>query len=148
MLPVFTGVALMASAGAGIWLAALNVKYRDFRYVVPFIVQFGLYISPVGFSSNIVPPMAPALLPQSDSGVIAGFRWAVSGAVKGSARLRVAVSRPVLVFYPKPMLFTVLAVPVLVIASAARPISLATSVGPHKVSLIRSTLEVTPLIPN
>ncbi len=55
MLQVFTALALLASAGAGIWLAALNVKYRDFRYVVPFIVQFGLYISPVGFSSNIVP---------------------------------------------------------------------------------------------
>src|SRR6266849_5897033 len=45
MLPIFTALALLASAGAGIWLAALTVKYRDFRYVVPFIVQFGLYIS-------------------------------------------------------------------------------------------------------
>lgn len=130
MLPVFTGVALMASVGAGIWLAALNVKYRDFRYVVPFIVQFGLFISPVGFSSNIVPSQWRLLYSINPMvGVIDGFRWAVSGAVKGSARLRVAVSRPVLVFYPKPTLFTVLAVPVLVIASAARPIFLATSVG-------------------
>jgi len=40
----------------GVWLCALNVKYRDFRYVVPFIVQFGLYVSPVGFSSSVVPP--------------------------------------------------------------------------------------------
>src|SRR5205814_2006345 len=55
ILSVFTFLALLASAGAGIWLAALNVKYRDFRYFVPFIVQFGLYISPVGFSSTIVP---------------------------------------------------------------------------------------------
>src|SRR5437762_9815662 len=54
-LPVFTALALLASTGAGVWLAALNVKYRDFRYFVPFIVQFGLYISPVGFSSTIVP---------------------------------------------------------------------------------------------
>ena len=51
-LPFFTILALLASAGAGTWLAALNVKYRDFRYVVPFIVQFGLYLSPVGFSSS------------------------------------------------------------------------------------------------
>ena len=66
-------LALLASAGAGIWLAALNVKYRDFRYVVPFIVQFGLYISPVGFSSSIVPAeMAFALFVQSDGG---RHRW-------------------------------------------------------------------------
>ena len=53
-LPLFTALALLASTGAGIWLAALNVKYRDFRYIVPFIVQFGLYISPVGFSSYVI----------------------------------------------------------------------------------------------
>ena len=54
-LPLFTLLVLAASLGAGLWLAALNVKYRDVRYVVPFIVQFGLYISPVGFSSKIIP---------------------------------------------------------------------------------------------
>ena len=64
-----SSAALIANAvgeeGAGVWLAALNVKYRDFRYVVPFIVQFGLYISPVGFSSNIVPEKwRAALRPQ------------------------------------------------------------------------------------
>src|SRR6266513_3314807 len=53
-LPVFTIMALLASGGVGTWLAALNVKYRDFRYVVPFMVQFGVYISPVGFSSSLV----------------------------------------------------------------------------------------------
>jgi lipopolysaccharide transport system permease protein len=80
MLPVFTGLALLASAGAGIWLAALNVKYRDFRYVVPFIVQFGLYLSPVGFSSNIVPSQWRLLYSINPMvGVIDGFRWAVSG---------------------------------------------------------------------
>lgn len=80
MLPVFTALALLASAGAGIWLAALNVKYRDFRYVVPFIVQFGLYLSPVGFSSNIVPEKWRTLYCINPMvGVIDGFRWAVSG---------------------------------------------------------------------
>jgi lipopolysaccharide transport system permease protein len=80
MLPVFTVLALLASAGAGIWLAALNVKYRDFRYVVPFIVQFGLYLSPVGFSSNIVPSQWRLLYAVNPMvGVIDGFRWAVSG---------------------------------------------------------------------
>jgi lipopolysaccharide transport system permease protein len=54
-LPFFILVAFAAAMGAGLWLTALNVKYRDFRYIVPFIVQFGLYISPVGFSSSIVP---------------------------------------------------------------------------------------------
>ncbi|MDQ2825181.1 MAG: ABC transporter permease, partial [Verrucomicrobiota bacterium] len=54
-LPLFTLLALAASTGAGLWLAALNVEYRDFRYVVPFLVQFGLYVSPVGFSSAIIP---------------------------------------------------------------------------------------------
>ena len=79
MLPVFTLLAVLASAGAGIWLASLNVKYRDFRYVVPFIVQFGLYISPVGFSSNIVPEKWRLLYAFNPMvGVIDGFRWAIS----------------------------------------------------------------------
>lgn len=65
------------------WLAALNVKYRDFRYIVPFIVQFGLYISPVGFSSSVVFERFPqwgwlySLNPMV--GVIDGFRWAILG---------------------------------------------------------------------
>ncbi len=81
MIPVFTALAVLASAGAGIWLAALNVKYRDFRYVVPFIVQFGLYISPVGFSSAIVPAKWQLLYAFNPMvGVIDGFRWAISHA--------------------------------------------------------------------
>jgi lipopolysaccharide transport system permease protein len=48
-------IAFAASMGVGLWFAALNVRYRDFRYIVPFIVQIGLYISPVGFSTSIVP---------------------------------------------------------------------------------------------
>src|SRR5437588_3727245 len=79
-LPFFTALALLASAGAGVWLAALNVKYRDFRYVVPFIVQFGLYISPVGFSSSIVPEKWRTLYSLNPMvGVIDGFRWSISG---------------------------------------------------------------------
>jgi lipopolysaccharide transport system permease protein len=54
-LPLWVAIAFAASMGAGLWLASLNVQYRDFRYVVPFLVQFGLYVSPVGFSSAIVP---------------------------------------------------------------------------------------------
>lgn len=79
-LPLFTVLAFSASLGAGLWLAALNVKYRDFRYVVPFLIQFGLYISPVGFSSAVVPPqwrLVYSLNPMV--GVIDGFRWAILG---------------------------------------------------------------------
>ena len=79
-LPVFTLLAFAASMGAGLWLAALNVKYRDFRYVVPFIIQFGLYISPVGFSSTIVPENLRFLYSLNPMvGVIDGFRWAILG---------------------------------------------------------------------
>jgi len=80
LLPLFLLMAFFVSFGAGLWLSALNVKYRDFRYVVPFLVQFGLYISPVGFSSAIVPEqwrfwyfLNPMV------GVIDGFRWAILG---------------------------------------------------------------------
>jgi len=80
MLPLFLLLALVSSLGFGLWLAALNVKYRDFRYIVPFIVQFGLYISPVGFSSNIVPEKWRLLYSVNPMvGVIDGFRWAVLG---------------------------------------------------------------------
>jgi lipopolysaccharide transport system permease protein len=80
MLPLFTFLAIFASMGAGFWLAALSVQYRDFRYVVPFLVQFGLYLSPVGFSSSVVPEKWRLLYSLNPMvGVIDGFRWAVSG---------------------------------------------------------------------
>jgi lipopolysaccharide transport system permease protein len=79
-LPLFTAIAFAAAMGAGLWLAALNVQYRDFRYVVPFLVQFGLYISPVGFSSAIVPDQWRLLYSLNPMvGVIDGFRWAIIG---------------------------------------------------------------------
>ena len=79
-LPLFIAVAFAASMGAGLWLASLNVQYRDFRYIVPFIVQFGLYISPVGFSSNVVPQQWRLLYSLNPMvGVIDGFRWAILG---------------------------------------------------------------------
>jgi lipopolysaccharide transport system permease protein len=80
LLPPFLFLAFLASFGAGLWLSALNVKYRDFRYVVPFLVQFGLYISPVGFSSAIVPEKWRLLYFLNPMvGVIDGFRWAILG---------------------------------------------------------------------
>ena len=54
-LPLFVIMSFLASLGPGLWITSLNVKYRDFRYIIPFIVQLGLYISPVGFSSSVVP---------------------------------------------------------------------------------------------
>ena len=62
------------------WITALNVKYRDFRYVIPFIVQFGLYVSPVGFSSSVVPAQWRLLYSLNPMvGVIDGFRWCILG---------------------------------------------------------------------
>ena len=84
-LPLFILIAFAAAIGVGLWLAALNVEYRDFRYIVPFIVQFGLYISPVGFSSNVVPEqwrLIYSLNPMVS--VIDGFRWAI---LRGSATI-------------------------------------------------------------
>jgi lipopolysaccharide transport system permease protein len=79
-LPLFMLVAFAAAMGAGLWIAALNVKYRDFRIIVPFVVQFGLYISPVGFSSTIVPEQWRLLYSLNPMvGVIDGFRWAILG---------------------------------------------------------------------
>jgi lipopolysaccharide transport system permease protein len=79
-LPLFLAIAFLAALGAGLWVGALNVRYRDFRFVIPFIVQFGLYISPVGFSSSIIPEnwrFVYSLNPMV--GVIDGFRWAILG---------------------------------------------------------------------
>ncbi len=77
-LPLFIALAFGSSFGAGLWLCALNVRYRDFRYIVPFIVQFGLYLSPVGFSSSIVPGNLQMIYVSNPMvGVIEGFRWAL-----------------------------------------------------------------------
>lgn len=83
-LPLFTGLALLASFGISLWLSALNVKYRDFRYIIPFIVQFGLYVSPVGFGSAIVREKFGDLVYHLYAlnpmvAVIDGFRWSTGG---------------------------------------------------------------------
>jgi lipopolysaccharide transport system permease protein len=76
-IPVFALIAAIMSFGVGLLIAALTVQYRDFRFVVPFIVQFGLYITPVGFSSEIVPENWRLLYSLNPLvGVIDGFRWA------------------------------------------------------------------------
>jgi lipopolysaccharide transport system permease protein len=84
LLPFFIVLACLASLGPGLWVTALNIKYRDFRFVVPFIVQFGLYISPVGFSSNIVPDKWRFIFSLNPIvGIIDGFRWSILGGQGG-----------------------------------------------------------------
>jgi lipopolysaccharide transport system permease protein len=80
LLPVFMVIAIFASLGPGLWLTSLNVKYRDVRYIVPFLVQLGLYVSPVGYSSNVVPPQWRLLYSLNPAvGIIDGFRWCILG---------------------------------------------------------------------
>ena len=84
-LPAFVVLAVLASLGPALILTALNVKYRDFRFIIPFIVQFGMYLSPVGFSSSIVPEEWRLLYSMNPVvGVIDGFRWCLLG---GEAQL-------------------------------------------------------------
>ena len=79
-MPFFLLLAFVCSMGIGLWLTALNVKYRDFRYIIPFIVQFGLYVSPVGFSSSRIPDEYRLLYYINPMvGVIEGFRWCILG---------------------------------------------------------------------
>lgn len=79
-LPFFVLMAFLAALGPGLWITALNVKYRDFRYVIPFVVSMGLYVSPVGFSSSIIPDQWRLLYSMNPVvGVIDGFRWAILG---------------------------------------------------------------------
>jgi len=80
LLPLFILFAVLASLGPALFISALNVRYRDMRYVIPFVIQFGLYVSPVGFSSEVVPEnlrfwysLNPVV------GIIDGFRWCLLG---------------------------------------------------------------------
>ncbi len=79
-LPAFFGIAALAALGAGLWMAALTVRYRDFRHVVPFLLQIGFYVSPIGYSSSLVPQKWRLLYSLNPMvGVIDGFRWAILG---------------------------------------------------------------------
>lgn len=79
-LPLFIALAVFASLGPALILTSFNVKYRDFRFLIPFIVQFGMYVSPVGFSSSVVPEQWRLLYAMNPVvGVIDGFRWCLLG---------------------------------------------------------------------
>ena len=100
LLPAFMLLALLASLGPGLWITALNVKYRDFRYVIPFITQFGLYVSPVGFSSSVVPAAWRLLYSLNPMvGVIDGFRWCILGGSSPIYWPGVALSLLVVAFF-------------------------------------------------
>jgi lipopolysaccharide transport system permease protein len=80
LLPFFVLLAVLASLGPSLLMTAMNVKYRDFRYIIPFVLQFGLYVSPVGFSSQAVPAQWRLLYSLNPAvGVIDGFRWCLLG---------------------------------------------------------------------
>ncbi len=79
-LPVFIILAFLCAFGVGLYLTAVNVKYRDFRYIIPFIIQFGLYITPVGFSSSVIGEKWKSLYALNPMvGIIDGFRWCILG---------------------------------------------------------------------
>ncbi len=80
LLPVFFVPATLAALGVGYWFSAIGVKYRDFKHIMPFIVQFGMYVSPVGFSSSIIPDRWRLIYSVNPIvGVIDGFRWCIQG---------------------------------------------------------------------
>jgi lipopolysaccharide transport system permease protein len=85
LLPAFVALAVLASLGPALLMTAMNVKYRDFRYIIPFVLQFGVYASPVGFASSAVPEKWRLLYSINPAvGVIDGFRWAL---LRGEAQL-------------------------------------------------------------
>jgi len=80
LLPVFLLLTVLMAAGAGLWLSAMNAIYRDVRYVVPFLVQFWLFASPVAYASSIVPAKWRWLYGLNPmAGIIEGFRWSLTG---------------------------------------------------------------------
>jgi lipopolysaccharide transport system permease protein len=93
LLPVFVLLALLAALAVGLWLSALNVQFRDVQYLVPFLVQIWLFVSPVAYApSHIASPLGQALLALNPmTGVIQGFRWALLGTAPPDARMAVSV---------------------------------------------------------
>ncbi len=79
-LPAFTLLAVLTALGVGLWLSALNALYRDVKYVLPFLVQFWMFASPVAYPSSLVPAKWRWLYGLNPmAGVIEGFRWALTG---------------------------------------------------------------------
>jgi len=88
LAPVFAAQAMLAALAVGIWLAAVNVRFRDVRYTLPFLVQFWLFATPVAYSANLIPDRyQPIMALNPMSGVVQGFRWAVTGVERPSLAL-------------------------------------------------------------
>jgi lipopolysaccharide transport system permease protein len=97
LLPFFILLALMTSLSVGLWLSALNVKYRDFQYTIPFLIQFWLFASPVVYPSSLLPEQFQVLYGLNPmAGVIEGFRWALLGTSPPGAMILVSVGVVVL----------------------------------------------------
>jgi lipopolysaccharide transport system permease protein len=95
-LPLFLLLAMITSLGAGLWLSALNVLYRDFGYITPFLTQFLMFVTPIAYPASLVPEkwrLLYALNPMT--GVVEGFRWAILGSTQSSPLTLLAVSIPV-----------------------------------------------------
>jgi len=98
-LPAFLLLAMLTALGVGLWLSALNVKYRDVRYTISFLIQFWLFATPVAYSSSLVPARWRALYGLNPmAGVVEGFRWALLGKSEGpGALLAVSVAVVILI---------------------------------------------------
>ena len=91
-LPLFIILALITALGVGLWLSAINVKYRDVRYVIPFVIQLWLFASPVVYSSNLLPEKFQIIYGLNPmAGVIEGFRWALLGTEPPGSLIAISV---------------------------------------------------------
>ena len=92
-LPFFMGLTLVSCLGMSLWLAAATVRYRDFRFIVPFLVQFGVFISPVGYSSFLLPESWRYLYFLNPmAGIIEGFRWSCFGVYHADLPYAIGIS--------------------------------------------------------
>ena len=92
-IPLFLLLALITSIGIGLWLAALNVQYRDIGYVTPFLTQFWLFITPIAYGASMVPQQWQFLYSLNPmTGVVEGFRWALLGTSQGAPGTQLAIS--------------------------------------------------------
>jgi lipopolysaccharide transport system permease protein len=97
-LPGFLLLAILTALGVGLWLSALNAIYRDVKYVMPFLVQFWMFASPVAYPSSLVPGKWRWLYGLNPmSGVIEGFRWSLAGSGEAPGRMIVFSSAAVVV---------------------------------------------------
>ena len=100
LLPFFTLLAVLTALGVGLWLSALNAMYRDVRYVVPFLVQFWMFASPVAYPSSLVPEKWRWLYGLNPmAGVIEGFRWSLTGNGEAPGRMFAVSAVVVLVVF-------------------------------------------------